>query len=339
MCVYLCVKKTAYFIFTLPMFRNLNLYIDTGKRPVEIPVHIEKITDMKTGLQTVYEGRKVRQVAVLIKDDMESAKSIDDIETVVCRTETQSGLVVKLPDGTTKVMSLDKETFKSEFSQTRNLRVISSIPHSSVNPYMFDGTHYELHIHGVTKKRVKIVDPAHQQLYNILLHGMSRRNVVFIAKYMSFGREKFCAIYPTTSYISSSSVQRTLLMSNLIHSNYFRPLTNVFVKREDEIESSVCKGIPKDVLGDGGSALVYLFDKINQTVPATLEPSDFEDRYERLLKQHVSRMIERATKSAEGAGGGAADGEDHCSDDDMIIEDDSGAIERLPAHLQQLLDL
>ena len=53
------------------MLRNLNLYIDTGRKPIEIAVHIDKITDAKTTLNTVHQGRRVRTVTVLTKDDVE----------------------------------------------------------------------------------------------------------------------------------------------------------------------------------------------------------------------------------------------------------------------------
>ena len=177
------------------MLRNFILYIDTGKKPVEVPVHINKLTESKTGLRSGYKGRLVRQVTVLAREDVEDIKTMGDIDCIVPFAEKESVLVKQTSNGI-RLLKIDKSQLKEVFPSTRNLRVLSAVPTSYIKPYMFDGTHYELSIHAPVKKKVRAVAKEDKRMFNILYHGMTKRSCVFIAKYICFGREKYCAIYP-----------------------------------------------------------------------------------------------------------------------------------------------
>ena len=219
------------------MLRNLNLYIDTGRKPIEIAVHIDKITDAKTTLNTVHQGRRVRTVTVLTKDDVEKVTKIEDIEMVVDRSETGSGLEIQAPDGTTSIVTLDKRLVSEDsVAQNRNLQVIAVVPSRTIKPYQFEGASYEMSIYGKIVKKVKVVDGQQSQMFNILYHGLNLRDEMFIVRYVSFGREKFAAIYPVDHNPVTGNPQATFIMSNLIHSSYYRNFSSQQVLPRETFE-------------------------------------------------------------------------------------------------------
>lgn len=281
------------------MYKNLNLNVDTGRKPIEIPVAIGKMTDAKTSLQTSYKGRKVRQVSVLTADDVESARKVGDIECVVERSKTDS-IYLHQKGSESRYITVDKETLKSVFPISRDLKVICTLSLSGLMPYWFDGTHYHLSLHGTLKKKVKVVEAADKRMFNILYHGLASTRSCFIARYVSFNREKFCAIYPDPD--------QGLIMSNLIHSNYFRQTDVTHILQEGETLTSLVQGgMSKKRLGEleeqlaGKPLYEVIFGKIHDRLKRdTLDPADYRDRYEELLKQVILKARDRDGDDADG---------------------------------------
>jgi len=324
------------------MIRNLNLRIlTTGNDPIEIPVHIDKITDPKTTLNTLYQGRRVRQVMVLTKDDVEKPTKLEDVETIVDRSTTTSGLEVKAPDGQVHIVSIDKSIIGETTATTRNLTVVAVVPETEIRPYQYDGTSYELSVHGKTTKKVKQIDPKHNELFNILFHGLRLKKCLFIARYVSFGREKYAAIYPVDINPVSGLPQQALLMTNLIHSSYYRNFTSVNVIGEDVLNAGLSAPLPSEitkVLKDQNMpAVVFFFNQITKAVPTRLSKNEYEDTHEVKLKAHIAHLSASIIKgeigmSTTGLSFGQAD------TNDEIIDDDAAPV-IVPTHLQMLLNL
>ena len=250
------------------MLRNLNLYIDTGRKPIEIAVHIDKITDAKTTLNTVHQGRRVRTVTVLTKDDVEKITKIEDIEMVVDRSETGSGLEIQAPDGTTSIVTLDKRLVSEDsVTQNRNLQVIAVVPSRTIKPYQFEGASYEMSIYGKTVKKVKVIDGQQSQMFNILYHGLNLRDEMFIVRYVSFGREKFAAIYPVDHNPVTGNPQATFIMSNLIHSSYYRNFSSQQVLPRETFEIGL-----RTTLGHTPTT-TSISEKVTIPLPPTTPPS------------------------------------------------------------------
>ena len=250
------------------MLRNLNLYIDTGRKPIEIAVHIDKITDAKTILNTVHQGRRVRTVTVLTKDDVEKITKIEDIEMVVDRSETGSGLEIQAPDGTTSIVTLDKRLVSEDsVTQNRNLQVIAVVPSRTIKPYQFEGASYEMSIYGKTVKKVKVIDGQQSQMFNILYHGLNLRDEMFIVRYVSFGREKFAAIYPVDHNPVTGNPQATFIMSNLIHSSYYRNFSSQQVLPRETFEIGL-----RTTLGHTPTT-TSISEKVTIPLPPTTPPS------------------------------------------------------------------
>lgn len=346
------------------MLKNLNLYIDTGRKPIEIAVHIDKITDAKTTLNTVHQGRRVRTVTVLTKDDVEKVTKIEDIEMVVDRSETGSGLEIQAPDGTTSIVTLDKRLVSEDsVTQNRNLQVIAVVPSRTIKPYQFEGASYEMSIYGKTVKKVKVVDGQQSQMFNILYHGLNLRDEMFIVRYVSFGREKFAAIYPVDHNPVTGNPQATFIMSNLIHSSYYRNFSSQQVLPRDTFEiglratlgghipttttttTTTSEGVtttspstappslgaigPLTLQGAAPpptSTILYFYDKIVKTLPTTLKREDFVDKHELKLKELVTRM----TAISHGK----------CVDEETeSVSPISTPTMMIPEHLKMLMDL
>jgi len=275
----------------IPMFKNLVLQIDTGKKPIELPVHIECIADHKTGLKMGFKGRPVKQLTVLANDDVDVVRTPEDIECVVDRSQVESlFLNPEKERGKPQYVPVNKDTLKSVFPACRFLKVLCSVDQDALKPYMFDGAHYRLSLHGTLKKRVKVVETADKRMYNILYHGMSSHKACLIARFVSFGREKFGAIYPTEDF--------GFVMSNLIHSNYFREKgIGHILKSGAELDALVNGSLSKEKLkelgADGKPMYDIVFSKIHERhKKGAIDPAMIRDRYEELLKQLISKSKE-----------------------------------------------
>lgn len=274
------------------MLRNLNLFIPTEKKPIEVSVHIDKLTNPKIGLHQIYLGRRIRMVTVLTTDDQEKPTRLEDIECIVSRSQCVSVYEFKSADGSLRFLPVDKkELFEQDEdapTSNRNLTVIAIRPNSTLKPFMFEGNSYEMMVHGPTLKKVKQIDPLHHQIYNLLYHGLLATSQTLIAKYTSFGREKFCAIYPVTHHPVTNEPHQTMLMSNLIHSNYYRSFSNDRVETFDGLTAELKKKFATNPSVSGETdPVMMLFAKIVKNIPVTLESVDYVDEYEIKLQQTI----------------------------------------------------
>lgn len=327
----------------------MNLFIDTAKRPVEIPIHIDKLTDAKTTLNTVFKGRRVRQVMVLTKDDVEKPNSLADIETIVDRSTSSSGLEVKGPDGSSYIVPVDKKELDDTTISTRNLTVIAIVPSTDLKPYQFDGTSYEVSIYGKTTKKIKIINPEHKEIFNILFHGLMIKGLSMIAKYVSFGREKFAAIYAANHNPVTGVSQNSLIMSNLIHSSYYRTFTQQSIDPQSMLNDSLNLTLSPEIPKDGCSGVLFYFNQIVKNVSPYLKTEDYQDKHEMALKSHITKITESIIKGQyvqdflSGSSHAAAD--TYSTDpsavalDDEIIEDEPIKAVAVPTHLKALVDL
>jgi non-homologous end joining protein Ku len=274
------------------MYKNLNLYIDTGKKPIELPVHIDGMTDKKTSLKTGYKGRLVKQIVVLTRDDVETPKTLEDLECIVERSKTESIYCHQQGTDEPKYIPVEKETLKKVFPISRDIKVVCSLDMGNLKPYMFDGSHYHLSLHGTLKKKVKVVEASDKRMFNILFHGLKARQACFIGRYVSFNREKFCAIYPDEHH--------GFVMSNLIHANYFRQrsVNHIVKEGEEALTTLLNAGMSKkrlaEISADGKPLYEMIFDKIHERLKKDcLDPETYKDRYEELLRRMISDLQER----------------------------------------------
>mgnify|MGYP001347621271 CR=1 FL=1 len=321
------------------MLRNLNLYIDTGRKPIEIPVHIEKITDSKTTLNTIAHGRRIRTVTVLTHGDVEKVTKLEDIEQVVDRAGTVNGLEIQAPDGTRSIITIDKAVLNEgtiTTATTRNLQVVAVVPSRTIKPYQYEGASYELILNGPTQKKVKVIDPQHTQMFNILYHGLSARDEMFIARYVSFGREKFAAIYAVDTNPVTGNQQNTLVMSNLIPSNYQRsftgqhvtPWTTLETGLRTSIDPTVLKTLPGLDIPNCAAAINFFYQKMLKIVPTELHRETYFDRHEMKLKETVARLTSQVLK-----------GEPICTDIEEPTPIKTVPMVTIPDHLKMLMDL
>ena len=327
----------------------MNLFIDTSKRPIEIPIHIDKLTDAKTPLNTVFKGRRVRQVMVLTKDDVEKPNSLTDIEAIVDRSTASSGLEVKGPDGTSYIVPVDKKELDDTAASTRNLTVIAIVPSTDLKPYQFDGTSYEVSIYGKTTKKIKVISPKHKEIFNIIFHGLMIKGLSMIAKYVSFGREKFAAIYAANRNPVTGAPQNSLIMSNLIHSSYYRTFTQQSIDPQSTLNDSLNLTLSPETLKDGSSGVLFYFNQIVKNVSSSLKSEDYQDKHEMALKSHITKVTESIIKgqcvqdflsgSAQAAADNYSIDPSVATLDDDIIEDEPTKVVSVPTHLKALVDL
>ena len=264
------------------MFKNFNLVIETGKKNIEVPIHLSKMTDQKTSLKTGYKTesgiRPIKHVSVVTREDTELLRSVDDIEYVVDRSKVTSVLSIESEEGS-KLIEIDKDILKRAIVNSRDIRVIFSTDMNNIKPYMYDGSHYNLELHGIIKKKVKCVELSDKRMHNILYHGMLSSGICMIGKYVCFNREKFCVIY--------SDSDRGMMLSNLIHSNYLRELKVSNIYDVMELDAILSGGISKSKklsVDSDKSLYLHIFEKINENLYSKrVEMDKLRDKHEEIL--------------------------------------------------------
>lgn len=267
------------------MYRNFNLIIALEKRTLSIPVQINGISEKRSSLHTSYKGRQIRQICVLPKKGVSTVSTLDDVDCLVDRSQTDS---MFCPDKGKDGVIIDKSVLKTIFPSSRDIKVMCSLSLDRISPFMFDGSHYTLVLGDpVTKKKTKTVDPEQHKLYNIVFHGMKALQTCFIARFVSFNREKFCAIYPT---------KYGLMMSILIHSNYLHPSRDDQLLDETKV-AELLKTKKAEKMDAKDPIAVLVFSKIHSQLKVEkLDPESYTDRYEEKLKKLIAKSVREASK-------------------------------------------
>ena len=175
-------------------------------------IYISRSFDSKTGFCQGKNGRQVRTVKVLARDD---AKPTDrsDIEELVPWETVETYYPYKQVDGTVKLLAIDTSVLKKIYQNSAKMSLISIIPMKSIRPSMYDGSHYFVRVQKAPKTRT--IFPEDQKIYTILYHGLLERNHAILVKYISYNREKFAVLY-------SDPMSSGLMMANIFHSTYQR---------------------------------------------------------------------------------------------------------------------
>jgi len=174
-------------------------------------ISIKKASDSKTSFKQGKNGRCLRTVRVLAKDD-NTPTSISDIETVISWDDIESMYAYRDPEnGEERYLPIDKTVIKSLYPNSNNMRVVGSYMKSTMNPMDFDGYHYFVE----AQPEPKTKQPAERDIqgYNLLYKGMHETDQILLVSYVSYNREKYAYLYPQDG---------GLTLSNIYHSTYMR---------------------------------------------------------------------------------------------------------------------
>lgn len=184
------------------------LLVRTG---IKGKITLTKTSDAKTPFKQGKDGRCLRTVRVLAKEDA-TPTCTDDIEYVVAWADIESMYAYRDPEtGEEKYLPVDKKAITSMYTNSNNMQVIGIHNLSDINPMMYDGYHYFI---GIQKdSKTKEMSSSDIQFYSLLYQGLSSGHQCMLVKYISSNRPKFAIIHP---------VGEGLTMSNLTHSTYMR---------------------------------------------------------------------------------------------------------------------
>jgi non-homologous end joining protein Ku len=240
-------------------------YILSFKKGLKLPIGLHKATEEKTGLTLGKDGRKVRTVRVISRDDA-TPTDISEIERVVPWTETENYFPVRTEEGDIRLIEVDKKMISSLFDKSDVMSVNGVIGLEKLSPRMYDGYHY--HISCQFEKKSKAVPGNDEKLYTVIHAWLQEYNKALLVKFLTSGREKFAVIYPDAE---------GLMMSILIHSNYQRErLSSNLIPIEDPVQ-----------YGDRLLGPIGLED---------IDPDSIIDEYEETLKRYIE---EEASKPEE----------------------------------------
>ena len=190
-------------------------------KALRLNIQLQKSTDPQVGFKMGKNGRQLRYVRVLTKDDIAKPTSLDDVEDMVLYNDTESYFQYRDPEtGENDLILVDKAMLKSMYKNTDKMMTMSIIPESSIKPWQFDGSHYFINVHCPGKTKTPSDDD--KKMYSIIYDYLLRTSNYMIVSFISSNRQKFAAI-------SADPVSGGLMMSNLIHSTYQRirePVSN-----------------------------------------------------------------------------------------------------------------
>ena len=239
------------------------LIFPVTKGGISCKICISRSFDSKTGFCQGKNGRQVRTVKVLAKDDAKPTGR-DDIEELIPWGSVETYYPYKQSDGTVKLLSVDTSVLKKIYQNSAKMSIISIIPMKSIRPSMYDGSHYFVRAQKMPKTRT--ISPEDQKIYTILYHGLLERNYAILVKYISYNREKFAVVYPDPA-------SDGLMMANIFHSTYQR----------DFPASHLSK-----IVDPTKYSKVLFKDLINSDV----EDSTIEDTYETRLNEYIESIKE-----------------------------------------------
>ena len=183
-------------------------------KTLRLNVQLQKSTDQQVGFKMGKNGRQLRYVRVLTKDDIAKPTSLDDVEDMVMYQDTESYFQYRDPEtGENDLILVDKAMLKSMYKNTDKMMTVSIIPESSIKPWQFDGSHYFINVYCPRKTKTPSDDD--KKMYSIIYSYLLRTSHYMIVSFISSNRQKFAAL-------SADPVSGGLMMSNLIHSTYQR---------------------------------------------------------------------------------------------------------------------
>ncbi|MHB1952262.1 MAG: Ku protein [Sulfobacillus sp.] len=220
-------------------------------------LRLDKNCGTRTSFKQGYQGRVVRTIKVLPREDCGTVISVDDIEKIIPWGELES-----LIEGDDKAsyIPVDKKEIQDQFAKTDRMTVFGAIPRSALEPADCDGYHYFLSVQATKTKTLPEQD---QLLYQMLAKALRQRDKALLARYVSSNRTKYCAIY--------SSRDGGLTMSGLIPGNLLR------MRQEQKFSVGTSKVDP-------GQCLDKLCEKIEMV---GIDREQIADEYEQKLKEHL----------------------------------------------------
>lgn len=198
---------------------------------IECKIAICKSTDDPEGFHQGKDGRLVKTVKVLTKDDV-VATDISTIEQIVPWAELEHYLTYR-DDGIMKMIKVDKGFLTSQFQKSDVMKVISLVPLSGISPRMYEGHHYFVYVQKDSK--TKTAKESDKQVYSIIYDGLNSRKSAFIIRFVDSNKIKYGALYV-------DSTENALMFSILIYSNYQRK------SDADKISASLVQ-LPKEQIG------------------------------------------------------------------------------------------
>ncbi len=248
---------------------KFDLKFPYSKGGLSVKIVIGKAFDPKAGFLQGIEGRQVKTVKVLARDDVKPLER-DDIERLIPWTSVESYYPYKQPDGTVKLLPIDVNTIKKIYQNSSTMSVISIVPMGSIKPSMYDGSHYFVRVQKESKSKILSADD--QKIYTILYYGLLEKDNGILVKYISYNREKFAILY-------ADHESKGLMMAHILHSTYQRsaPAPHL-IKMGDPVKYSNA-----------------LFKDLHESY---VSPETIEDTYEAKIKSHIARLeIESSSSS------------------------------------------
>lgn len=228
-------------------------------------IRIKKATEAKESFSQTVEGRPVRTVRILAKEDVK-ANSVDDIERVLPWFGADSTYKYHDEDGQEQMLVIDKSIMDKLFMKSSTMNIIGFVDKNAISPRMYDGFHYFVELQVDSKSKTTSIND--RQAYSILHYVCVTEQKCILVKYVSGDREKFALIYPDSD---------KLMMSNLIHENYQR----------DGVE------VPREQIPNIDQFAKMLLDTFSIR---KLDKNTLIDQYELKLKEYIESM-----KQAPGA--------------------------------------
>lgn len=201
------------------MSRNFDLTFTTDRGDFRIPISMEKSFTERVSLKVGYAGKPVKFIKVVPKDDApEKITSRKHIAHVCDASELQSIYPTgeQNSDGEDEYVVVDKQSLKNMFPSSKEMRVIRTVPSSSIPFHYLCGQHYALNVRQEKKGKTRVANPEDEALYALVHGGLSTNNEVFVVRYCAQNNNKYAVIFADVC---------GLRMSNLIASDYQKKRT------------------------------------------------------------------------------------------------------------------
>jgi hypothetical protein len=179
-----------------------------------VAVAIEKSFTERVSLKTGYNGQPLKWIKVTPKDpELDKVTKRKHIAHIVQASEIQSIWPTgeDNEDGTPEYVVIDKASIKNMFAPTSEMRVLQTLPRSSIPFHCTTQNHYFLNVKKTKKNKVRRANPEDEALYALIHAGLLESGEVLLVKYTAMNTEKFAIVYAEID---------GLRMTNLIATNY-----------------------------------------------------------------------------------------------------------------------
>jgi non-homologous end joining protein Ku len=196
-------REYTYGHWSLNLFEKLSL-------PLKVMTSNKPDTATKLPVVRGLNGRKTRQIQVLLKEGHEQLKSLKDIEDfAVSWTDLETYLTGE--DGSLKPFSsyegLEELVAENEEKKSdKNMEVLGFYDLDQLSPKYFDGRQYYTRS-GLQGEKVS--QPINVQMYQCLVSFLEKNRKYILVRYFTRSGEEIGALYTDNDYIRLSGLHST----------------------------------------------------------------------------------------------------------------------------------